>query len=146
MIDRLLVFFRTWRPRRRAGTSPRSGPCRVLLVYGEENVSHWLVNLLNRMDGLVCLDAEGRGEDLESMAARLEPDFIFLDARRLDQRSRNLVRRVKRRRPRTRVFLLGLDEGAGYDHSAKRAGADGYVSTTRVVESLEKILDQGDHS
>jgi len=146
MITRIADIFRSFRPGRHATPPGPPRPHRVLLVYDEENVRHWLVSLLNRIDGLVCQDTDGGREDLDRLAARLEPDLILLDARRIDARSRDLVRRLKRRRPGRRVFLLGLDEGAGYYLSAERAGADGYVSTTRVVESLENILGRNDRT
>jgi DNA-binding NarL/FixJ family response regulator len=138
MLGNITTLFRALRPSRRGPPPPT--PRRVLLSYGDEDVSRWLVNLLRRMDGLVCQETDGEWAEVERAAFRLAPHLILLDARRIDSRSVNLVRRLKRRLPETKVYLLGLDEGLGYNSSAQRAGADGYVSTDRVVESLEMIL------
>jgi CheY-like chemotaxis protein len=140
MIEKIADFFRRGRPGRPSLPGPFPSPDRVLVIYDDQSVRHWLVNLLLGMEGLDCRDAGGGPRDLKRAAARLEPDLILLDSRWVGARSRNLVRRLKRRHPDRRVFLLGLDDGPGYHLAAQRAGADGYVSTTRVVESLEKIL------
>jgi DNA-binding NarL/FixJ family response regulator len=140
MLEKMVEFYRRIRLGRSPGPDRHPRPNRVLVVYNDRSVRHWLVNLVLRMDGLVCRDMEDGPTDLKRAAARLEPDLILLDARWVGARSRNLVRRLKRRHPATRVFLLGLDDGPGYHLAAQRAGADGYFSTTRVVESLEKIL------
>ncbi len=144
MVERLKTVLKAIKPVRRRPPPRAPRPRRVLVSYGDEDVRHWLVNLLGRMDGLVCQDTDGDWADVERAAARLEPDLILLDARRMDLRSPNPVRRLKRRLPGARVFLLGLDEGAGYHHLAQRAGADGYVSTNRVGDSLEGILGLND--
>jgi len=86
MITRIADIFRSFRPGRHARPPGPPRPHRVLLVYDEENVRHWLVSLLNRIDGLVCQDTDGGREDLDRLAARLEPDLILLDARRIDAR------------------------------------------------------------
>lgn len=108
-------------------------------MEAEENLRHFLGQLLNRTEGFECLGFAGDSIELESMALQLKPQVLLLDSHSAATLPKETLRRLRQELPRLYVVLMDLEEGPHYERLAKRAGADGFLSKARVPEALDQL-------
>ncbi len=124
---------------RRGGVEPGLKPAkrrRILLVEDHPIVSRALTDLIRHEKDL---DVCGIAEDYNSALAqtqRLQPDLILLDITLRGRGGLELLKDIKRRRPKQLVLVLSMHEETLYAARAIRAGASGYVMKQEATDSL----------
>lgn len=118
---------------------PNPGKIKVLVMEHEENLRHWLGRLLNRTDGFECVGYCPDVEAIKSEVGRLGPHILLLDWRSAAALPANFLLDIKKLQPGLCVVFMDLEEGPGYDRRARKAGADGFLSKSRVPEGLEAL-------
>lgn len=109
---------------------------RVLILEAEENLRHFLAQLLDRTEGFVCVGHAPGVEDIERLVTSLRPQVLLVDRAGASAISRQTLLRLRQNQPGLIVLLMDLEEGPGYERLAKRAGADGFLCKARVPETL----------
>lgn len=109
---------------------------RVLILEAEENLRHFLAQLLDRTEGFACVGHATTVEELEPLVASRQPHVLLMDRQSARDLLRAALARLRASRPGLLVLLMDLEEGPGYERLAKRAGADGFLCKARVPETL----------
>ena len=112
---------------------------RVLILEAEENLRHFLAQLLNRTEGFVCVGHAAEAQELESMVAGLKPQVLLMDRQSASTLPSSTIQRLRHIQPGLIVLLMDLEEGPGYERLARRAGADGFLCKARVPETLATL-------
>ncbi len=81
---------------------------------------------------------------LEALAETnaLKPDLLLVDLRLSELDGLEVIRRVSRDHPLTRVVVLSMHAGASYVTRAVRYGAHGYLLKNSDVQDLAKAIDE----
>jgi DNA-binding NarL/FixJ family response regulator len=109
---------------------------RILIVDDHAIVRHGVRLLLEQeSDLMVCAEAE-RASDALAAAARHDPDVALVDLALPGTNGLDLIRALRRERPRTAIVVLSMHDEAVYAERALRAGARGYVTKRRGPDEV----------
>jgi two-component system response regulator DevR len=127
------------------------GPVRVMVVDDHAVVRAALAALVGAASGMeVCAQAATVGE-AEALAQTSEPDVVIVDLHLSDGTGISASRRIRNRRPATRVVLLTAASDQDALYASILAGAAAYlpkqlrgtdlVGTIRAVSGGARLLD-----
>jgi DNA-binding NarL/FixJ family response regulator len=114
------------------------GRVRVLLADDHANFRAVAARLLEPEFEVV--KAVGDGQALVDEAARLAPDVLVIDISMPGLNGIEAARQVKAAGSRAKIIFLTVHEGPDYVRSARAAGADGYVTKSRLASDLVVAL------
>jgi DNA-binding NarL/FixJ family response regulator len=122
----------------------RPGVTHILIVDDHAVVRHGVRLLLEQEpDLVVCAEAERASEALTA-AERHDPDVALVDIALPGTNGLDLIRALRRERPRTAIVVLSMHDEAVYAERALRAGARGYVTKRRgpddVVAAVRTVV------
>lgn len=83
----------------------------------------------------VCAEA-ANGEDALKIAQDLKPDIMLLDISMPKIGGLDIISRVKRVSPRTRIIIISVHKLGAYVLKALRHGVSGYLNKDNVAEEL----------
>jgi DNA-binding NarL/FixJ family response regulator len=112
----------------------------VLVADDHVIVREGLVRLLQ--DEFDVLGAVSDGQLLVESAERLRPDFIVTDLAMPGLTGIEAVRRLKAKRPDTKVIVLTMHADAELAREAIQAGASGFVLKAAAVEELVTAIGE----
>lgn len=109
---------------------------RCLIVEDDES-SRFLIRLLLQETRRYEVVGEAPdGLTAVALAARLQPDVVFLDLVLPGMDGVRVLPRLKAAAPRARVYVLSLVQEQARLHDAKMAGADGFLDKQEPNERL----------
>ncbi len=115
---------------------PAKTPARILLVDDNDVLRRGLAQMLLREPDLIVAGEAGSRSEALAMMARLEPDLAMVDFGLKSGDSLDLVRDMRRRRPRFPVLLLTRRDDERQTERALRAGARGIVSKWASAQTV----------
>ncbi len=115
-------------------------PIRVLLAEDHDIVREGTRQLLERAGDLAIVGEAGDGEEAVHLAELLQPDVVVMDVRMPKLTGIEATRRLKARRPGTRVLILSAYENDEYVLPLLEAGADGYLLKTTNGADLAQAI------
>jgi two-component system response regulator DevR len=116
---------------------------RILLVDDHEVVRVGVRALIDRQPGMEVVGEANSVRDAVAQAEQLAPDVVVLDVRLPGGNGLQACRRIKARRPETRIIILTSfpDDEVLFDAIA--SGADGYVlkqiGSDDLIRALERV-------
>jgi DNA-binding NarL/FixJ family response regulator len=118
---------------------------KVFIVDDHPLVREWLTNLINRQSDLVvCGEAATAAEAMQAVSTS-DPEVAVVDISLKDSSGIELIKDLKRTRPRLVVLVLSMHDESLYAERALRAGAKGYImkreTTRKVIEALRRVLE-----
>ena len=113
-------------------------PIRVLIADDHAVLRAGLRMLLDAQTDMEVAGEAGDGSDVSRQARELQPDVVLMDLSMPGPHSGEVIRRVLRACPKTRVLILTMHDDAAYLASAMAAGAAGYV--VKKVADSELLL------
>ena len=123
-----------------AGSSPRAGKCRILIVDDEEGMRDLLKAILECDYQVAEADS---GAALHKALDHEQPDVVLLDMKLPDANGLGLLPAIKQRWPATEVIMLSgapIDSGAAsWTAEAVKGGAFGFLSKSAEF-SFPKVL------
>jgi two-component system, NarL family, response regulator NreC len=96
--------------------------------------------LLSRPDVEVCGEACDGQEAIEK-ALQLKPDVIILDLTMPVMGGFAAAAELRRRLPDVPILFYSIHDGAHFAAEAKRLGVRGFVSKSRISETLLEAID-----
>lgn len=115
---------------------------KVFLVDDHPLVREHLRVLINQQpDLVVCGEAGDAPQALSAMPAA-KPDVVVVDLSLPESHGLELIRDLKRHRPRLPLLVLSMHEDALHATRALRAGATGYVAKRSATQSILTGLRQ----
>lgn len=113
---------------------------RILIVEDHPIVRRGLRELLEREpDLMICGEAEGNFEALKA-ARESSPDLAIVDLSLKEGHGLDLIKTLRREKPKIRVLVLSAHEESLYAERALRAKAGGYIMKQEAPENLVKAV------
>ncbi len=109
---------------------------RVLLADDHGITREGLLALLRDEHSLEVVGEAANGREAVALAEELEPDVVVMDVSMPFMGGDEATRRIKARRPQTRVIALSMYNEPGLMEQMYQAGAESYVIKTAPIEEL----------
>ena len=98
-------------------------------------------------DAGICVDEAGNGEEAIARVLKTRYELVLMDISMPGRGGLDVLREIKRHRPRLPVLMLSMHPEEEYAVRALRAGASGYVTKDSAAEELvgaiRKVLSGG---
>ncbi len=115
---------------------PDTGPLRVLLADDSDLFRDAVLAVVARGMDVRVVGQAGDGESAVTMARRLAPDLVLMDASMPGLSGLEAARRIGREHPGVRIIMLLPTLSADYELAALKAGAKASVAKDRLDEDL----------
>ncbi len=102
-------------------------PLRILIADDHPLFRHGLSALLSASPDFEIVSEATSGEEVISLAARLQPDVILMDIQMPGVNGIEATRRVLHTSPNIRILIITMFEDDASVFTAMRAGARGYI-------------------
>ncbi len=116
---------------------------RILIVDDHAMVRQGLSLALNLQPDLTIIGEAGSGGDGVTLAQKLQPDVILLDLNMPDLDGLEVMQRVRRLSPQTRVLILSGIHADARVFATIEAGVDGYIvkdaTTTELAQAIRSV-------
>jgi len=112
----------------------------IVLAEDHRVVRQGLAALIGREPDLTVLGETGDGLEAPALVERLGPDVLLLDLMLPGLAGLEVIRRVRERRPATRVVVLSMHGAEAYVLAALRAGATAYVVKDAPASELLRAI------
>ncbi len=109
---------------------------RILLVDDHEILRQGLRLLLGQRGGFDVVGEAGSGAEAVRAVEELQPDLVVMDVSMSDMDGIEATRRIKAKRPATRVIGLSMHVDQGTAERMRQAGAEAYLSKADLGERL----------
>jgi DNA-binding NarL/FixJ family response regulator len=114
------------------------------LVADHPLVREHLTALLRREADLEVCGEAADGLTAQSLLSREEPDLVILDDSSKHASGLELLKDLKKLRPKLRVLVVSMQDETPYAERSLRAGAMGYITkeeaTANVLSAVRKVL------
>lgn len=122
---------------------PDTPGIRILLVDDHAMVRQGLSLTLDLQPDMLVIGQAGSGTEGVALAAELQPDLILLDLNMPDLDGIEVMQRVRRVAPVTRVLVLSGIHADARVYATVEAGVDGYIvkdaSTAELVSAIRSV-------
>jgi len=102
-------------------------PLRVLIADDHPLFRHGLSTLLNASPDVEVVGEATSGEEVVTMAAKLQPDVVLMDIHMPGGNGIEATRRILHTSPHIRILIITMFEDDASVFTAMRAGARGYM-------------------
>jgi len=120
---------------------------RILVADDHAVIRRGIRYIVSREGEMSVIGEAANGRELLALAATIEHDLILLDLSMPDSDGLELIKQLKRDRPRIPILVLTMHEEEQYAIPALRAGANGYImkdsSPAELVGAVRKVLSGG---
>jgi two-component system, NarL family, invasion response regulator UvrY len=120
---------------------------RILVADDHAVIRRGIRSIVSREGEMSVIGEAANGRELLALAATTEHDLILLDLSMPDSDGLELIKQLKRDRPRIPILVLTMHEEEQYAIPALRAGANGYMvkdsSPAELVGAVRKVLSGG---
>jgi two-component system response regulator NreC len=118
---------------------------RVMIADDHDVVRRGLRALIESQTLMEVVGEAADGAGVLKQIAKLTPDILILDIQMPNTVATEIVGRVAKASPRTRVLILSMHDDPIYIESLMTAGARGYLvkssASSLIVEAIRAILD-----
>lgn len=117
---------------------------RVLVVDDAPDFLASAVQSLTRDFRLCVVGSAGDGGAAIELVEALDPDLVLMDVGMPGVNGFAATSAIKRRRPRTRVWLMSLHDDPGYRRHAALVGADHFLDKQTFQAAVGALLNEWD--
>jgi two-component system, NarL family, response regulator NreC len=111
-------------------------PIRVAIVDDHDIIRLGIKSVLEKItDYEICAEGEN-GEEALKIAQSLSPDIMLLDITMPKLGGLDIISRIKRASPKTRIVIISVHKLGAYVLKALRQGVSGYLNKENVAEEL----------
>jgi DNA-binding NarL/FixJ family response regulator len=115
--------------------------CRVMLVDDHALVRRGVAALLKANGRYVVVSEAGDGEDALAKLESVEADIVVLDLDMPRLNGLEVIRRLLKKHPRSRVLVLSMYDDEQFVAQVLRGGARGYILKHAMDDELFSALD-----
>lgn len=114
----------------------------ILIADDHDIIREGIKSVLSlRPEYKVCAEAIN-GEEAVELTDKFKPDILLLDVSMPKLSGLDVIQRVKRVSPKTKVVVITVHKMGAYVLKALRGGVRGYINKENVVEELIPALSQ----
>lgn len=117
---------------------------RVVICDDHPVLCDGLTSVLSQNPGILVLDPVSSGSAALELVARDRPDVLLLDVSLPDGSGIDLIPRLQRYSPTTRIIIVTAHLSRGLIESAFAAGANGYLSKEsaglHLIEAVQAVM------
>lgn len=114
----------------------------IIIADDHDIIREGIKSVLNaRPEYKVCAEASD-GEAAFELVGKLKPDILLLDISMPKLSGLDVIQRIKRVSPKTKVIVITVHKMGAYVLKALRGGVSGYINKENVVEELIPALSQ----
>lgn len=117
-------------------------PISIVLIDGHAAFSANVEYFLRTQPQLAVVATALDGEMGLCQAERLHPDMTLIDLELVGFTGLEVIRRLRASLPAMGIIALSLGDQDPYRQAALGAGADAFVSKTRLIEELPAVIQQ----
>lgn len=117
-------------------------PISIVLITDHAALSTNVEYFLKLQPQLAVVAIASDGELGLAQAQRLRPDITLIDLELAGFTGLETIRRLRASLPAMGIIALSLGDQDVYRRAALRAGADDFVSKTRIIEELPAVIQQ----
>ncbi|OQB13404.1 MAG: Oxygen regulatory protein NreC [Candidatus Omnitrophica bacterium ADurb.Bin205] len=115
---------------------------RIVIVDDHDIIRKGIISVLKpHAEYEVCAEAKNADEALECVE-RFKPDILLLDISMPGIGGLDIISRVKRVSPRTKIIIISVHKLGSYVLKALRQGVSGYLNKDNVADELLKALSK----
>jgi DNA-binding NarL/FixJ family response regulator len=133
-------------PRHRAGMANEPilsrDPVTVVLVDDSEEYLEQACRLVTALPGLQLVGWAVSGHEVLAVLDRFPADLVLVDLRMPGMGGLEATIRLKLLAPATKVVVVTLHDEPEYRRAAERAGADGFLPKSELVDGLAPLVDR----
>ncbi len=107
--------------------SNSTSPIRILLADDHTLFRQGIVSLLEKHNKLKVVGEAANGREALGKVRKLRPDLVLLDISMPGPSGIDVISRIKKISPKTRVLILSMYENEEYLYVSLKSGACGYV-------------------
>ncbi|NOZ71907.1 MAG: response regulator transcription factor [Chloroflexi bacterium] len=115
-------------------------PIGILIVDNHAMVRSSLVTFINSFDDLECLGSAKNAQEAITAAAALSPDIILLDLRLPDMKGAEVIQKIRRQSPYSKIIVLSGYFEAAQVQALIKAGASAYFTKTSTSTELLNLI------
>ncbi|MBI2884309.1 MAG: response regulator transcription factor [Candidatus Methylomirabilis oxyfera] len=118
-------------------------PINALIVDDDRAFRRVVRRLLEQAGDISVVGEAGDGEEAVELTQQLQPDVVLMDVAMPRVDGFEATRRIKAKRPQTKVIILTVHEEAVYRRAAGGSGADNFlIKKTLATKLLPAIIEQ----
>ena len=117
---------------------------RILIVDDHPTLREGLRSLLSSQDVFDIVGEAGDGHEAVALVDKLHPDLVLMDISMPRMDGIAATRKIKEKRPETKILIFSVYKTPEYIKAARDAGADGYIlkdsPRTKLILTIKDIL------
>lgn len=113
---------------------------KLLIVDDSKEIREGLERFISGIQSIEIVGEAGDGVSALEMADRLKPDFVTLDIKMPGMNGIEVLLEIKRKNPKTIVFILTNFPLQYYKRACKNAGADYFFDKTNEFEEMVNTI------
>jgi len=115
-------------------------PIKIAIVDDHDIIRLGVKSVLEKFsDYEICAEA-GSAEDALKIAGEISPDIMLLDISMPKLSGLDVISRIKRASPKTKIIIISVHKLGAYVLKALRQGVSGYLNKDNVAEELVTAL------
>ncbi|MBN2831567.1 MAG: response regulator transcription factor [Candidatus Omnitrophica bacterium] len=115
-------------------------PIKIAIVDDHDIIRLGVKSVLEKLsDYEICAEA-GSAEEALSIAREISPDIMLLDISMPKLSGLDVISRIKRASPKTKIIIISVHKLGAYVLKALRQGVSGYLNKDNVAEELVTAL------
>lgn len=111
-------------------------PIRIFLIDDQAMIRAAFRSLLDRQDGMHVVGDSGDPRDAIALVEGVQPDVVLLDIAMPGLSGIDVIPRLRKVHPSTRILMMTNHEGENFVRQALQEGADGYLSKDSDPQEL----------
>ena len=108
----------------------------VVVVDDSRILRERVVNLISELPGISVIGKAGNSIDAINVVRRTKPDLVILDIRMPGENGFEVLKKIKKKKPETKVIIFTNYTDDQYKSESLKAGADYFFNKSDDVEDL----------
>jgi DNA-binding NarL/FixJ family response regulator len=115
---------------------------KILIVDDQKVFRDVLTNIISETSDMTVVAEASNGDEALAMASKNDFDMVILDIAMPGISGLDVLKELKIKKPYLPILMLSMFPAEHYELSARKTGADGYVTKDNMADELIKAMQQ----